>query len=62
MTVLENQSVHDGHIAGFVGHEGGTMSRDTYSDGLWRKTVRDVAAKIVYREPVENVVAEFCKH
>lgn len=60
ITILENKAVHAGHVASFVGHEGGTLARDVYSDGPTFKTLRDVAAKVVYRKPVEKVVAEFC--
>jgi len=60
ITILENRAVHPGHTASFVGHEGKTIGHDVYLDGLWFKTLRDVAAKIVYRKPVEKVVAEFC--
>lgn len=59
ITILEDKAVHAGHVASFVGHEGGTLARDVYSDGPTFKTLRDVGAKIVYRKPVERAVAEF---
>lgn len=59
ITVLENKRVPAGLTASFVGHEGGTLQHDVYSDGPWVKTLREIAAKIVYRKPVEHVVAAF---
>jgi len=60
ITILENKGVQAGHVASFVGHKGGTLARDVYSDGPAFKTLREVARKIVYRKPVESVISAFC--
>jgi len=59
ITILEDKAVHAGHVASFVGHEGGTLARDVYSDGPTFKTLREVAAKIKFSKTVETAVSEF---
>ncbi|GAA0704591.1 tyrosine-type recombinase/integrase [Dokdonella soli] len=59
ITLLENRRVTPSHLASFVGHEGGNLAHDVYSDGPWDATVLAVAKGIHYSEVVEMALSVF---